>query len=152
MQLFGDGAGNASSHSAIATVPRSAGIQKVVEEAPAPGLSDDVREAMQATAVRLGAAVDYRSAGTVEFIVDTRDERFYFLEVNTRLQVEHGVTEAVYGVDLVEWMLRLAAGELPPLEALARATCNRAATRCRRACTPRTRPWSFAPAPACFRT
>lgn len=69
-------------------------------------------------AVALGKAVSYRSAGTVEFVYDSAAQRFYFLEVNTRLQVEHGVTEQVWGVDLVRWMVALAAGDLPPLTAL----------------------------------
>ncbi len=73
---------------------------------------------MEAAAVRLAKAVTYRSAGTVEFVYDSEAERFYFLEVNTRLQVEHGVTEQVWGVDLVRWMIKLAAGDLPPLSEL----------------------------------
>src|SRR5690606_37738752 len=85
--------------------------QKVVEEAPAPNLPVRVRDAMMATAVRLGERMRYRSAGTVEFIYDDQQQAFYFLEVNTRLQVEHGVTEEITGVDLVGWMIRLAAGE-----------------------------------------
>jgi urea carboxylase len=86
--------------------------QKVIEETPAPGLTDTQRSSLLATAVRLGEAVGYRSAGTVEFVYDTLSSEFYFLEVNTRLQVEHGVTEEVTGVDLVEWMVKEAAGEL----------------------------------------
>ena len=85
--------------------------QKVVEETPAPGLSDATRAALHACAVRLGEAVQYRSAGTVEFLFDPQRDSFHFLEVNTRLQVEHGVTEEVYGIDLVEWMVRIAAGD-----------------------------------------
>jgi propionyl-CoA carboxylase alpha chain len=84
--------------------------QKVFEEAPSPFISAATRKAMGEQAVKLARAVGYRSAGTVEFIVG-KDEDFYFLEMNTRLQVEHPVTEMVYGVDLVEWMIRIASGE-----------------------------------------
>ena len=84
--------------------------QKVLEEAPSPFISDKTRQAMGEQAVALAQAVDYRSAGTVEFIVGA-DQDFYFLEMNTRLQVEHPVTELVYDLDLVEWMIRIAAGE-----------------------------------------
>ncbi|WP_349958324.1 acetyl/propionyl/methylcrotonyl-CoA carboxylase subunit alpha [Rhizobium sp. ZPR3] len=89
--------------------------QKVVEEAPSPFLDEATRKAMGEQSVALAKAVDYQSAGTVEFIVD-RDRNFYFLEMNTRLQVEHPVTELVTGIDLVEQMIRVAAGEKLPFK------------------------------------
>ncbi len=92
--------------------------QKVLEETPAPNLPEGMAEELCAAAIKLARAVNYRSAGTVEFVYDSDAGRFYFLEVNTRLQVEHGVTEQVWDVDLVRWMVQLAAGELPPLSEL----------------------------------
>ena len=89
--------------------------QKVIEEAPSPFISDVTRQAMGAQAVALAKAVNYQSAGTVEFVVG-KDQSFYFLEMNTRLQVEHPVTEAITGLDLVEWMIRVAAGEKLPFK------------------------------------
>ena len=91
--------------------------QKVVEESPAPNLKDSVRERMYAAAESLAKEASYRSAGTVEFLYDEATQEFYFLEVNTRLQVEHGITEEVLGIDLVEWMVKEAAGELTGIKA-----------------------------------
>ncbi|WP_377268345.1 urea carboxylase [Peterkaempfera sp. SMS 1(5)a] len=110
VQVFGDGTGRV-----VTLGDRDCSLQrrnqKVLEEAPAPGLPAAVRNRLAASATALCASVDYRSAGTVEYVYDAAREEAYFLEVNTRLQVEHPVTEAIYGVDLVEWMLRLAQGD-----------------------------------------
>ncbi|NNG98635.1 urea carboxylase [Gordonia araii NBRC 100433] len=110
VQIFGDGRGRI-----VSLGTRDCSLQrrnqKVIEEAPAPGLSYRVVESLVESSRELLGAVDYRSAGTVEFIYDTERGEASFLEVNTRLQVEHPVTEEVTGVDLVEWMLRLAAGD-----------------------------------------
>jgi urea carboxylase len=141
VQIFGDGKGTV-----LALGERDCSAQrrnqKVLEETPAPGLSAALRNALHAAAVKLGESVSYRSAGTVEFVLDAETAKtmaagpaprgtevtqaaatqtpagFYFLEVNTRLQVEHGVTEEVTGIDLVEWMIKQAAGELGDLRAL----------------------------------
>ncbi|GAA5041947.1 urea carboxylase [Nocardia callitridis] len=110
VQIFGDGAGTVISvGDRDCTVQRR--NQKVLEEAPAPNLPDAVRARMHASARALTASVSYRGAGTVEFVYDTDRAEVSFLEVNTRLQVEHPVTEAVTGIDLVAWMFRLARGE-----------------------------------------
>ncbi len=110
VQIFGDGKGRV-----LALGERDCSVQrrnqKVFEETPAPGLSDKTRAALHEAAVKLGESVSYRSAGTVEFIYDADRDDFFFLEVNTRLQVEHGITELVTGIDIVEWMVRLALEE-----------------------------------------
>ena len=116
VQIFGDGRGRI-----VALGERDCSLQrrnqKVVEEAPAPSLPRGVREELIAAAIRLGQAARYRSAGTVEFLYDAEREEFFFLEMNTRLQVEHGVTEEVMGIDLVEWMIRGGAGDFGFLDA-----------------------------------
>ena len=119
VQIFGDGRGGV-----VTLGERDCSLQrrhqKVVEETPAPGLAASTRRALHAAAAALGRAARYDSAGTVEFVLDADSGEFFFLEVNTRLQVEHSVTEEIFGVDLVEWMVRQAAGEfiLPSQDAL----------------------------------
>lgn len=118
VQVFGDGLGHVITLG-VRDCSAQRRHQKVIEETPAPNLSEATVQALEETAQRLMSAVNYRSAGTVEFIVDADTEAFYFLEVNTRLQVEHGVTEQVWGIDLVAWMVQLGAGAMPSLAELA---------------------------------
>ena len=128
IQVLGDSHGNV-----IYLNERECSIQrrhqKVIEEAPSPFISDATRKAMGEQAVQLAKAVKYQSAGTVEFVVG-KDQSFYFLEMNTRLQVEHPVTEAITGLDLVEMMIRVAAGEKLPIEQKD-VQCNGWAIECR---------------------
>jgi 3-methylcrotonyl-CoA carboxylase alpha subunit len=117
VQVFGDSHGNV-----VHLFERDCSLQrrhqKVIEEAPAPGMDEATREAVCAAAVRAAKAVDYEGAGTIEFIADAseglRADRIWFMEMNTRLQVEHPVTEEITGQDLVEWQLRVASGETLP--------------------------------------
>lgn len=119
VQVFGDSHGNV-----VHLFERDCSLQrrhqKVIEEAPAPGMDAETREEICAAAVRAAKAVDYEGAGTIEFIADAseglRADRIFFMEMNTRLQVEHPVTEEITGVDLVEWQLRVASGEPIPLK------------------------------------
>ena len=119
VQVFGDRFGNV-----VHLFERDCSLQrrhqKIIEEAPAPGMTEEIRAAICEAAVKAAKAVDYENAGTIEFIADARQglraDRVWFMEMNTRLQVEHPVTEAITGQDLVEWQFRVAAGEKLPLQ------------------------------------
>jgi len=120
VQIFGDSHGNV-----VHLFERDCSLQrrhqKVIEEAPAPGLSETLRHTLGIAAITAGMAIGYENAGTIEFILDCNDQdaagdpKFYFMEMNTRLQVEHPVTEMITGQDLVEWQIRVARGEMLPL-------------------------------------
>ena len=168
IQVFGDDHGNA-----VHLFERDCSLQrrhqKVIEEAPAPGMTAEMRAAMGEAAVDAAKAIGYCGAGTVEFIVDgsrgLRPDGFWFMEMNTRLQVEHPVTEAITGEDLVEWQLRVAAGEPLPKtqdEIALRGPCVRGAAlrrgrgarlpaRDRPADAISTSPRACAPTPGCGR-
>jgi urea carboxylase len=118
-QIFGDGQGRVLALG-LRDCSAQRRHQKVIEETPVPGLDASTAKAIKDSAVLLGETVSYASAGTVEFLYDADTRAYYFLEVNTRLQVEHGVTEQVTGLDLVEMMIQQAAGTLPPIESIFR--------------------------------